>query len=329
MKLYLIRHGETVDNVAGLYAGTLDSKLTNHGVEQTKRLGQYFARNGVQFTHIFTSPLSRASKTAEAIQQAQKQLKPGAKDGPTKQTGIVKVDELIERDFGFYEGKPFNMRARDGEHDKNREKPGFVDVETKEAMAKRIDRFLDQCLLPLFGDESTQDAVIAVVAHGMLLSGFWRRLLLRFPAESLTFAPEVAIKKQGTVLEYIGGWSNTGYMELLFEKAHQAGSEDHAAIGSGATHKDAEASTATLSTPVPPTIALEEAEVAIKNPDNPEPEIEFPEPRSLYGWKTVILAVDSTIHLLGLKRQRGGIGSLAHDEGQRKLDSFFKKPRLT
>src|ERR1700761_205792 len=67
MKLYLIRHGETVDNVAGLYAGSRDSTLTNHGVEQTERLGEYLARNGVKFTHVFASPLSRAYKTAEAV----------------------------------------------------------------------------------------------------------------------------------------------------------------------------------------------------------------------------------------------------------------------
>src|ERR1700759_2039622 len=64
MRLFLIRHGETVDNVAGLYAGTLDSALTNHGVEQANRLGEFFTQNEVIFSHIFASPLSRAFRTA-------------------------------------------------------------------------------------------------------------------------------------------------------------------------------------------------------------------------------------------------------------------------
>jgi len=48
MRLYLIRHGETVDNVAGLYAGMKDSPLTNHGVEQIKRLGSYVKPMGAR-----------------------------------------------------------------------------------------------------------------------------------------------------------------------------------------------------------------------------------------------------------------------------------------
>jgi broad specificity phosphatase PhoE len=332
MKLLLIRHGETVDNVAGVYAGTRDSKLTNHGVEQTTRLGQYFARTGVRFTHLFSSPLSRALKTAEAVQKAHNLISGYPKDGSSRPVEIVKAKELMERDFGFYEGKPFNTRARDGEDDKNRYQPGFVEVESKESMAKRIDSFLEKQLLPLLDDGETAGSVVAIVAHGMLLSHLWRRLLLRFPAESLTLTPEVTIKKQGTVLEYIGGWSNTGYMELLFEKSEQTSSRTPVDNNNpAATEDDAVVATATttLQTPVPPALASEEAEIAVVPDHEKEPKMSSTKPCILSGWNTTILAVDNTLHLLGLKRQRGGIGSLAHDEGQRTLDSFFKKPRLT
>jgi broad specificity phosphatase PhoE len=329
MKLYLIRHGETVDNVAGLYAGTRDSQLTNHGVEQTERLGHYFARQGVRFSHIFASPLSRAFKTAVAVQRAQVDL---SKDGKHANTAeIVKVQELIERDFGFYEGKPFNARKNEEQFEKDKDKPGFVDVESKEALAKRIDRFLDQYLLPLLDDNMAEtESVVAVVAHGMLLSHFWRRLLLRLPKDSLSTSSEVAVKKDGAILEYIGGWSNTGFMELSFQR----NSTSHGASIAGAVSvqdnlKDGKGNATTLQTPVPPRLGPEEAKIPISQDQMNGPAGQSEGPRTLSGWSTKILAVDSTLHLLGLKRQRGGIGSLAHDEGQRKLDAFFKKPRLT
>jgi len=278
-----------------------------------------FARNDVRFTHIFASPLSRAFRTAQAVRDAQ----PKIDIDPEKQLEIEKVDELIERHFGFYEGKPFNTRADEKQAEKDRATPGFVDVESKEAMAKRVDSFLDQQLLPLL-EEDSKDFVVAVVAHGMLLANFWRRLLLRLPRQSLVIAPEIAEKRSGAVLEYLGGWSNTGYMELSFQRPE--GPPDPPTILPISGSRQAGTAGATvLSTPIPPRAEPEDAAVSLAAVEGDEKAA----PRLLSGWSTTILAIDSTIHLLGLKRQRGGIGSLAHDEGQRKLDSFFKKPGLT
>ncbi|KAK3709357.1 hypothetical protein LTR37_010918 [Vermiconidia calcicola] len=332
MKLFLIRHGETVDNVAGLYAGTKDSTLTNHGVEQTNRLGQHFARNNVKFTHIFASPLSRAFKTAQAVQKAQHRRVGGEGAKRKSAVEIIKVPEIIERDFGFYEGKPFNTRADpkspegEAQNEKNKSLAGFKDVESKESMAERIDKFLNEQLLPLLDEDSqARELVVAVVAHGMLLSSFWRRLLLRLPRKSLTIAPEITAAKGNVILEYLGGWSNTGYMELSICKDQQAQNTpgiQHSAVAEGSK-------LTTLPTPVPPRLDPEDAKVSLAPTTGDEQTMAKAAHRTLDGCSTTILAIDSTMHLLGLKRQRGGIGSLAHDEGQRKLDGFFKKPRFT
>lgn len=269
MHVFLIRHGETVDNVAGLYAGSRDSQLTNHGVEQTKRLGQYFVNNGVRFTHVFASPLSRAFKTAEVVVKAQ--LKDNGKDG--FELEVVKRAELLERDFGSFEGKPFNTRTRDGEDD----------AESKESLAKRVDLFLDDYLLPLLdhqGGKTGDEAVVAVVAHGMLLAHFWRRLLLRIPKNSLTIAPEIAEKRGGVGLEYIGGWSNTGYMELEFKKTEKA---RDAASPKSSSDPDQNTDQDTLLTPVPPSLEPDEALVAIKQRED-EPHVRSKRPRALSEW---------------------------------------------
>jgi broad specificity phosphatase PhoE len=332
MKIYLIRHGETVDNVAGLYAGTRDSVLTNHGVEQTERLGDYFARNGVIFSHAFSSPLSRASKTAEAVAKAQAKVPTSEENSASKELKIIKVPEIIERDFGYYEGKPFSSRpgsrsaGQDASNDNHQNQPGFVDVESADSMATRIDSFLDQHLFPLFdSDSKDREHVIAIVSHGMLLSHFWRRLLLRFPRKSLTVASEITGGRDNIILDHIGGWSNTGYMELSITKNY-----DPDVNASNTTEKSDYVDATTLPTPIPPLLEPEEAEVSVALVTSEKKLLGSTTTfRTLTGWSTTILAIDSKIHLLGLKRQRGGIGSLAHDESQRKLDAFFKRPKLT
>jgi len=53
-----------------------------------------------------------------------------------------------------------------------------------------------------------------------------------------------------------------------------------------------------------------------------------PPPRGLGELSLVVKAVNSQEHLKGLKKTRGGIGSLKHDSNQKTVDSFFKKRRL-
>ena len=336
MKLYLIRHGETVDNIAGLYAGIRDSILTNYGVEQARRLGSYFAKEDVKITDIFSSPLIRAVKTAEAVRDAQVKLRKKDDDRSTNgsQLDVVQIKDLIEQDFGYYEGKPFYARSessktgREAHYERHKHDPGFVDVESKESMGKRADAFLDEHLLPLFRTKSeSMEPVVVVVSHGILLSNLWRRLLLRLPRKSLTIAPEIVASKSNIVLEHLGGWSNTGFLELSMNKEE--------ATPVPFTSNDTNISRAniepdTLSTPVPPAVDSHSAMVSIKNPptelDRSGTSIKS-RSSMLQGWSTTILAIDSKAHLVGLKRQRGGIGRLAHDDGQKKLDDFFKRQK--
>jgi broad specificity phosphatase PhoE len=70
MTLYLIRHGETVWNVAGRYQGQRDSPLTARGREQAAMLGQLLARAvGTRASPLptYVSPLGRARATADII----------------------------------------------------------------------------------------------------------------------------------------------------------------------------------------------------------------------------------------------------------------------
>ncbi|ABQ47422.1 MAG TPA: histidine phosphatase family protein [Thermotoga sp.] len=63
MKLYLIRHGETIWNEKGLWQGITDVPLNEKGREQAKKLANSLERVDA----IYSSPLKRSLETAEEI----------------------------------------------------------------------------------------------------------------------------------------------------------------------------------------------------------------------------------------------------------------------
>lgn len=61
--VYLARHGETEWSKSGQHTGRTDLPLTANGVEIAKQLKTRLA--GISFSHVFSSPLSRAKHTAD------------------------------------------------------------------------------------------------------------------------------------------------------------------------------------------------------------------------------------------------------------------------
>jgi uncharacterized phosphatase len=92
MKLFLIRHGETVANVQGLNQGQVGGKLTRKGVEQSHLLGLRLKKE--HFDRIFASDLSRVLETAHEIL-------PYHKDVP-----VVYDKRIREQNVGDLEGTP-------------------------------------------------------------------------------------------------------------------------------------------------------------------------------------------------------------------------------
>ncbi|KAL4727177.1 hypothetical protein ACLX1H_006078 [Fusarium chlamydosporum] len=185
MRLYLIRHGETVDNVANLYAGSRDSALTAHGVMQAQRLASHLAEHAT-IDRIFSSNLSRAVHTAQAILNAQK---------CAKDLKLVQVPELREKDFGMGEGTKFGSAIK---HEGS---------ETPQAMRKRVDVFLDEHLPRLH-----EDSTVCIVAHGIILGRFYKALRDRIPSTSAE--PDAEPEGQAGFAFVRPTWSNTGYLEV-------------------------------------------------------------------------------------------------------------------
>jgi broad specificity phosphatase PhoE len=99
-QLFLVRHGQTVDNIAGIAQGWNDSALSDLGREQVQRLAERLA--AMKPTALYSSTLGRALATAEAIAAA---------------TGleIRQLDDLREMSYGGWEGRSFLEVRRDDE----------------------------------------------------------------------------------------------------------------------------------------------------------------------------------------------------------------------
>ncbi|MFD0075930.1 histidine phosphatase family protein [Streptomyces sp. NPDC127166] len=148
-ELIVIRHGQTEWSLSGRHAGRTDVPLTDAGEAAARALEPRLA--GRDLAAVFSSPLSRAMRTAELAGLS------GAKPDP----------DLLEWDYGGYEGltaeqiresKPGWDLWRDGVAPGDADHPG----ERLQEVAARTDAVLDR-IRPLLSEGD-----VAVVAHGHL-----------------------------------------------------------------------------------------------------------------------------------------------------------------
>src|ERR1700733_11210884 len=122
-------------------AGSRDSELTNHGFQQAALLGRHLIAIGHAFSHIFSSHLQRAFKTAELIREAQISANSTLPSTTNYVPDVKQLPMLMEQDFGFYEGKLWYQRPpgrkRWGEQNINRENPVSWQSKQKEKIPPR------------------------------------------------------------------------------------------------------------------------------------------------------------------------------------------------
>lgn len=94
LDIYIARHGQNEDNARGILNGHRDLPLTELGIEQAARLAQHMKAEGLAFDAVFSSPLCRAYDTAQVVTRTL------GMDDP------IRLDLLIERDFGIMTGMP-------------------------------------------------------------------------------------------------------------------------------------------------------------------------------------------------------------------------------
>lgn len=215
---------------------------------------------------------------------------------------VTELKILREQDFGHYEGKPFYARAEgsaksgiDNHRSQHQNDPAFKDVESNDLMDLRMNQFLNGHLLPIIHKTSKQSSAIAIVSHGIVLSRLWKCILKILPKNSVSLSPGLSLGNGAvTSLEHLGGWSNTGFLELEVHKK-ELGTESGISVtgySPGPLHGTIDG------TALVPNIRVE------------------------------IKTVNGKKHLESLKRTKGGVGSSKFDEGQKSIDSFFKKRKV-
>ncbi len=94
--LVLLRHGQSQWNLENRFTGFHDVDLSPAGVAEAEGAGKKLAKAGIRFDQVFTSTLTRASRTARIALEAagQAALIPAMK----------MEDDLRERDYGDLTG---------------------------------------------------------------------------------------------------------------------------------------------------------------------------------------------------------------------------------
>ncbi len=92
-EIFVIRHGETVENSQRICQGQTEGTLTSNGLAQAQAVAKQLSQFKLQA--IYTSPLKRARITAEIVQKYQ------------SEAPISELKHLMERGMGEMEGKKF------------------------------------------------------------------------------------------------------------------------------------------------------------------------------------------------------------------------------
>lgn len=146
MVIYIVRHGETEENLRRILQGHMPGTLTEKGKEQVQRAAEQLSKEGVKFTRIVSSDLKRAMDSAQII--ADKLNLP-----------IIPMENLRERDWGKFTGMPIAEAMDKYRVDGKWQFPEGT-TETEEGIYERANKALVE-LQKQFADET-----IIVVTHG-------------------------------------------------------------------------------------------------------------------------------------------------------------------
>ena len=161
MRLWLVRHGETEANVAGLYSGHAPTPLTERGIAQAQTLGTLL-RN-VPVDNVLCSELERARHTTQLILAE-------------REVPVRNMPELNEMFFGDWEMRHHRDLAREDTENyavwcNDWQNATPTNGEGFQAFSLRVERFIAQL------DDYKMCQNLLVVSHQGVLSVLIARLL--------------------------------------------------------------------------------------------------------------------------------------------------------
>lgn len=146
MKLYVVRHGETVENSNNCLCGRINCRLTEKGIEQAKEVAKYFEDKTIDV--IVSSPLERCVQTAEIIANGK--------------INVIYSDSLLGRDHGEFTGVHKSLINFDEYWDYNKN----IQYERAESVKTLYDRVAK--LIEDLKNNYSDKSVIIVTHSGVL-----------------------------------------------------------------------------------------------------------------------------------------------------------------
>lgn len=145
--LYLVRHGETVDNAAQILQGQTPGKLNEKGIEQAEEVAAKMVSN--HFDAFVSSDLYRSIETCEVI------ARPHFPQNTPLEKVVTTTPLLRERDWGDFTGKFIPSLPKDP-------KDWPDNIETLEKMKSRAQNFLTWLKV------TYPDKTVLAVGHGII-----------------------------------------------------------------------------------------------------------------------------------------------------------------
>lgn len=230
MRLFLLRHGQTDWNVAHRLQGSTDIPLNRTGLKQAEDEAARLVANGVTFDTVYSSPLSRAKKTAQIV-------------AGIGESALICDDRIGEMSFGEQEGRAYTFDPHDKanvEPDENLRNFAFhpalyrcpQGAESYEDVIARTGAFLRD----LYARHADSDDRVLVVSHGAALHALLFNLLHRTDLQEY-WIPRIANCHLMQVIEIPGTGAKIVSRDLLAAVLKgAAGSQTAGTAGDAAGH---------------------------------------------------------------------------------------------
>jgi broad specificity phosphatase PhoE len=174
LRILIVRHGETQENVSGIIQGQLDTPLNSFGQLQAATTADFLST--YRLDRIITSPLRRARDTAQAILSRQSDI---------HDIQLEQDERLKEKGFGVLEGKPYL--------DPKTKRESIDGIEKTSDLHERLAQFWNDLItFPVppqaqahtspeqqpAQPEADREHIIALVSHGAAISALLNGILL-------------------------------------------------------------------------------------------------------------------------------------------------------
>lgn len=147
-KVYLLRHGQSEANVRGILAGPDNSvNLSEKGRRESRIVSKHLQK--IEFTHIYSSPISRCLQTIDPLTSAKPQIP------------LLLEERIQEMNYGDWNGKDLKSLSKKREWKSIQNQPSkfkFPQGESFTQLRKRVQSFLNEI--------ESKTGPILVVSHG-------------------------------------------------------------------------------------------------------------------------------------------------------------------